>query len=215
MKFEQMSGYTGRGFEREVLATIRCGWEGSDWVKKEKDEKNVVLMKWIEDNIPDITEREWRKSSPEERRAVLLEWAKNHQPEKWDPSNPILLRENTDRGENLVDNKIAANLHAFVADALGLENYDDLKFYTTLETPADTLYGIDGYFEYKGQTFSIDLTMNQSKAEYGLNLDKADYVVTLKDPGDEAEQEEVGKRIARAFKLKMDIAAKRQKSQAA
>jgi hypothetical protein len=216
-KFESKNAYTGKQFEEELLAEVTCGWDGEGWIKADKDQKDKIVASWLHENIPDVSEKQWRYMRPEEKRDVIVGWAKEHQPENWDPGSPYKFKEaRTDENKDpQIDNKVMLNLHDLLAEELGLEDYNELKLCTTLHTPADTLYGIDGFFEWKGTVFTIDLTVNQSKAESGVGLEKADWVLTLNDPEDESELQEKAKRMADSLKLKIKMAEMREKRQRA
>lgn len=66
----------------------------------------------------------------------------------------------------------ANNLHARVAIALGLEDWSELRLYSALGSPLDILHGVDGFFEFRGHTVTIDLTINPNK-----DCHKADLIV--------------------------------------
>ena len=87
-----------------------------------------------------------------------LNWVKDHQPPRWDPTDP--------------ETRIANDLHALVAEELGLDDYLGLLFYTAVGSPLDRFHGIDGFFECGGKRVTIDVTQNPNKTTY-----KADYVV--------------------------------------
>lgn len=216
--FESKNAYTGKQFEEELLAEVTCGWKGEEWIQADSKNKNEIMAGWLKEHLPDITEKQWRFMRPEERRDHILNWAKDHQPEHWNPSDPLRykdLKPGEEEKEPQIDNKTMANLHTFVAESLGLEDYDELKLCTTLHTPADTLYGIDGFFEWKGIVFSIDVTVNQSKIDNGVALEKADWVLALNNPEDEQELEDQAKRIARSMKLKIEMTERRKGQQRA
>ncbi len=205
MKFENINaGYTGEQFEREFLATIFCGWNGAEWVRKDSVEKNEIVEEWVRSNLCNVDLKDWRRSNFEQRKNYIIDWIKVNQPENWNPSNPLHFKEERGaKGELLVDNKISSDLHSAVAEGLSLEDYDALKFYTATHTPADTLYGIDCFFEYEGIILTIDLTINDSKIESGTGVEKADWIVTLKDISDAQSIEAIGKKIANAIKFEI------------
>lgn len=215
------SRYTGHQFEEEILQGIECDWDNDNWIHASREEKNEIVKKWLQDHLPYISDWDWNRANPDERKVWILDWVKKNQPENWDPSNPVFFK-NPDanhadhRNEALkTNNTIASNLHTSVAEALGLENYDGLKFYSSLHTPVDTLYGVDCFFEFNGITLTVDVTVNQSKVEGGVRMDKADWILTLDDPDNNEEIEAEAKRIAQAIKRKVDMAERRKRLQAA
>ncbi|MDD4931508.1 MAG: hypothetical protein PHG66_05195 [Candidatus Colwellbacteria bacterium] len=72
--------------------------------------------------------------------------------------------------------RFASDLHCLLAEELGLDDYHDLEFYTSVGTSLDLYHGVDAFFRLKrGNTWmmvTMDLTMNPEKVEY-----KADVVV--------------------------------------
>ena len=92
------------------------------------------------------------------------EWVRNNQ--IWNPSDP--------------DNKTASDLHFKIAEKLGLENVNELKFYSALNSPLDYHYGVDAFFEIGDSVVTIDLSLNPHK-----EVAKADIVVHENDLLDE------------------------------
>ena len=66
---------------------------------------------------------------------------------------------------------IANDIHAAVADSLGEEDYENLKFYSALGTPLDIFHGVDGFFEYDGATVTMDATINKNKDQESIKAD--------------------------------------------
>ncbi len=81
--------------------------------------------------------------------------------------------------------RFASDLHATVADKLGLEDYSQLKFYTAVsKTHLDVFHGIDAFLEFqygddvKGVVMAtMDLTTRPKK------LWKADVLIVVPDEG--------------------------------
>ncbi|MDA2936051.1 hypothetical protein MYX06_02440 [Patescibacteria group bacterium AH-259-L05] len=92
------------------------------------------------------------------RKSVAL--VKESQP--WDPTDP--------------NPRIANDLHALVAIALGEDDFSELMLYTSTGSPLDRWHGVDAFFEYKGKIVTIDVTLNSQKGEY-----KADIIIYKKD----------------------------------
>lgn len=90
-----------------------------------------------------------------------IEQVKTTQNTDWDPTDPP-----TD---------IANDLHASVALALKIEDWSELKFYSSIGRALDFYHGVDAFFEYRGCVCTIDLTLKDK------NGYKADVEVTPKD----------------------------------
>jgi len=81
------------------------------------------------------------------------------------------------------DPRFASDLHATVADKLGLsvEQYHKLRFYTAIGTELDFFHGRDAWLEFDSgsgkQITTLDVTINPNKDEY-----KAD-IIFLMPPG--------------------------------
>jgi len=80
----------------------------------------------------------------------------------WDPTDP--------------DPRQANDLHAWVCEGLGVEDYSQVCFYSALGTPLDRFHGVDCWFEVGGRVVTIDLTTDPSKERY-----KADVVLHPED----------------------------------
>ncbi|MEK7621833.1 MAG: hypothetical protein AAB415_01510 [Patescibacteria group bacterium] len=105
-----------------------------------------------------------------------LTLVRSHQ--NWNPSDPTTRRAN--------------DLHAEVALALELENWQELCFFSALKSPLDFFHGVDGFFEFRGRVVTIDLTTNPHK-----DRAKARFVL---HPADLAEDRPAtAKMIARAL----------------
>ncbi len=104
------------------------------------------------------------------------QWVRDHQP--WNPSDPTV--------------KVANELHFQVASAMGLEDVNELKLYTALNSPLDYHFGIDAFFEIDGETFTLDFSVNPHKEEA-----KADMVLHELDVLTEKGMEEAAATIAK------------------
>ena len=58
---------------------------------------------------------------------------------------------------------VAKDLFQVLLKKLKLENPQDFRFYSAIDTPLDTFHGIDGFFEYGDIRLAIDLTANPKK----------------------------------------------------
>jgi len=176
----------GKVLEKEMFEPFMPGWDGDTWIELRKmDEKDrghragEMIENWLTvNNIMPVSE--WRKISPEKKKMIIFDWVRKHEPLNWNPSEPVRVEAklaNNNEKVLVVMNRMADDLHVEVADKLeklGLENYGELKFYTALGTPADTLYGSDGFMDFGDVTITIDITANKEKEKYGLG--KADII---------------------------------------
>ena len=110
-----------------------------------------------------------------------FDWVRQNQ--EWNPSDP--------------SNKIANNLHCSVAEKLELDDYNELKFYSALNSPLDYYYGIDAFLELDGDVYTLDLSINSHKEEA-----KADMVVSEHDLMTDEGIEDLANRIARFYSKK-------------
>lgn len=99
------------------------------------------------------------------RRAMA--WVEEHQP--FDPTDP--------------GPRFANDVHALVAEKLGIEDLNEVKFFTAVGSPLDHFHGIDGFFRIKtrGKEFvvTLDVTINPAKGkEY-----KADILIFIPPQG--------------------------------
>ena len=109
------------------------------------------------------------------------EWVRMHQP--WNPSDP----QNTENSLN----HIANDLHYKVAEALKLEDINELKFFTALNSPLDQHFGIDAFFQLGTKVFTVDFTTNPHKVSH-----KADIIIRPKNLRDEASIELIAQEIS-------------------
>ncbi len=80
----------------------------------------------------------------------------------------------------------ANDLHATIAEELGLEDYGQLKFYTAIGSSLDKYHSIDGFFELQVDPenpddvvrVTIDLTTNPEKNDY-----RADFIILVPREG--------------------------------
>jgi len=121
-------------------------------------------------NYPDVDEDD-----------VLTEVVKHNQPYGWNPAKPRLE---------------GGTLHSKVAKRLGCD--DGLRLYTAFRSPLDGR-GIDGFFDYRGRTVTIDLTLDGSKLENGYN---ADVVV---GPDLELAADEIARGLERRAAPRLDV----------
>lgn len=89
----------------------------------------------------------WQGNVPFEK---ALNRVKESQP--WDPTDP-----------GLEANSLANNLHAYVCLELGLEDWSQVALYTAIGSPLDRWHGVDGFFEFKGEVVTIDVTTDPRK----------------------------------------------------
>lgn len=82
--------------------------------------------------------------------------------QSWDPSDPSL--------------RVANDLHAEVALALGLDDWRELRLFSAVNSPLDFFHGVDGWFEFRGRVVTMDVTVNRRKLSA-----KADLVIRPDD----------------------------------
>jgi hypothetical protein len=128
-----------------------CGWKAAA-------ERTTWLLEKLNDK-----EKGEREKAKEEAYKI----AKENQPDGWNPSDP--------------NYKMANNLHALVAEALGLDDYSELKLYTSRGTTLDKYCGVDAFFEYKCVRHTLDLTLNG----YKQNGHKANTILYIKEGTEE------------------------------
>lgn len=215
------SGYTGHLFERTLLDSFVTDWDGEKFQILDREEKNKMINDWLLKYVPEVdTKKDYWRKTKEEQKDFLVAWAKTHQPKDWNPSNPFRYSDReTENGEKRIENRIIADLHYSMAELFGLLDDEDkkkLKVYTAIDTPADTLSGVDAIFEYEGVDFTVDFTINKQKREEGVLIEKADIVVLDEEVEGEtlAENDEriqaTAKIITRAFKHKLRMMKIRQ-----
>jgi len=71
--------------------------------------------------------------------------------------------------------QFANDLHATIAEMLGLDNYELLRYYSALRTPLDIYHSVDAFFELDSGTgdtvkITIDLTFNPQKEQYKADI---------------------------------------------
>lgn len=99
--------------------------------------------------------------------------------QSWDPSDPNL--------------RVANDLHAEVALALGLDDWRELRLFSAVNSPLDFFHGVDGWFEFRGRVVTMDVTTNPHKLSA-----KADFIIRPEDLGPEA-RPSTARLIAKAF----------------
>lgn len=118
---------------------------------------------------------------------------KRYQPEGSDPSDPTP--------------DFANDLHATVAEKLGIEDYEKVRFYTSVGTYIDIANGVDAFMEIdkdeKTVFVTLDVTNNPQKGSH-----KADVVFFISpegiDPKEDRKEymekiEEVAERVVASF----------------
>ena len=72
----------------------------------------------------------------------------------------------------------ANDLHAMIAEELGLTDYKRLNFFSAVGTPLDHLHGVDGFFAYNSPhgpiIVTLDVTLDLERKE---GNQKADFVI--------------------------------------
>ncbi|MFA6272264.1 MAG: hypothetical protein WC693_04125 [Patescibacteria group bacterium] len=83
--------------------------------------------------------------------------------------------------------RFANDLHATICELMGLEDYNQLRFYTSVGSSLDHFHGIDGFFELSidennpadSIVVTVDITMNPNKGDQY----KADHIITVPTDG--------------------------------
>ena len=75
--------------------------------------------------------------------------------------------------------RFANDLHASVAERLGLEDYGKLKFFSSVGSPLDIYHGVDAFLELEGKdgkkhVVTMDISGNPNK-----NKGKADVLINM------------------------------------
>jgi hypothetical protein len=232
----------GQSLEEMFSAPVDCGWDGSELIeaKEKKDEKHAseIVERWVGDHV--MPYKEWNRLPAAEKQNAVIEWVKQHQPavetgteEMWETDAPDGSKKNVkvivdkkvvpwDAGEppisiaviggREVANPLVWQLHGAIAAALDLEDFSELKFYTALGTPVDTLYGVDAFVEYGGLRFTLDITMDREKIE-GRKKSKADYLIALENIDRDgnytlismSDAEAEGEKIAKKIKQRLEM----------
>ncbi len=175
--WETYSGDDGKTKEFEAVSTIECDWNSGGYLsaqdKDDNDSAQMIVRDWVEKHLPKEDADKWGRMRREDKINILLDWAKNNQPKHWNPLEPLSMDENGEK-----HNVFAGDLYAEVAEALNIDMEDlhELKFFTSADTPLDTLYGTDAFFEFKGSVLRIDVTTNPEKVKTN-----GDIVILLGD----------------------------------
>ena len=114
------------------------------------------------------------------------------------------------------EKRFPQDVHATLADFLGLEDFSQLRYYTAIGSPLDHFHGVDAFFELdlgNGESVrvTLDMTQNPNKQDY-----KADVVfqwpregLSYKDSDDKPFWEEKVKEVAHqcleVFEQKVDL----------
>ena len=130
-----------------------------------------------DDFLPRLSD-DWRNEGYFDE-ARSFQWVRDHQ--EWDPSDPSI--------------KTSNELHYKVAEKLGLDDNNDLKLYSALNSPLDYHFGIDAFFEWGDANFTLDFSTNPNK-----DMAKADMVVHEKDLLNEKELDTLATTISNFLK---------------
>lgn len=182
---EDVNDMTGKEMESKVLGHVDVGWEADAFIEARKSgdraQADRIVRDWLVAHEV-VSPVDGKIPAGEELKKQLIEYVKNHDPE-WDPHDP------------LGTSRFASNLHTLVAEHLGESGYQDLEFFRAADTPLDTLFGVDAFFEFKGRVLTVDITRNPHKQAH-----KADIVLQGKDIYDEVALDTVARDIAETLK---------------
>jgi len=178
---EQMSGYTGGLLESEVFGETEIN----------EIEKALKSLKLNPENL-----EEYRKNGyldyVNSIRFTKLVQKKYPDDEEVGPSNP--------------KERFANDIHATLMEELGIEDSEEVLFYSSVKTPLDLKHGVDAFFEIKkkeGDSFLITMDVSMKDKEF----QKANVLVIMKDGApdpSEKDYEENLKDIANALKSVFD-----------
>lgn len=102
---------------------------------------------------------------------TALDFCRKHQPIGWNPVDP-----STRTGSNLYAS-VAIELEKAVGEFTWEE---ELKFFSAIGSPLDVFHGVDGWFEFRGNVVTVDLTANTAK----VNGYKANVILFYEDDND-------------------------------
>lgn len=121
-------------------------------------EKELFGVPESSKNMPEI-EKKFREAGFIKMRDAMSV-IKRYQPEGSDPSDP--------------EAGFANDLHATVAELLGIEDYENLRFYTAVGTLIDFKNGVDAFMEldHEGRTYfvTLDVTANPNKTSHKADI---------------------------------------------
>jgi len=178
-----IEGLTGGMVEGDILGHQDVGWGKDVYLeargRDDRTTSNKLVADWLVSH--NIISGSDRPLFGEELKKALIHYFEENP--GWDPGNP---QSETDSTVN--------DLHAFIADQL-TEDFNELKFYRTNDSPLDTLFGIDAFFEFRGRVLTVDVTANPHKISH-----KADIIIQARDLTDTIGLELVAKSIVNQFK---------------
>lgn len=195
----ETANFSGQEYEDLFLTTMDVGWDTKAFLDaREREEAeqapfgkytDPIIKNWFDEHTDSglLSFEEWKRLSSSDKKRVLLEWLGEKQPE----TQP-------DLGEKL---------HDLVAKELELKpgEVGNLKLCSAAHSPADTLYGVDGFFQYADQTVTFDLTANVEKSDSGVKYGKADEVISCA-PDDENCLRQAARGIAHELRSKIERA---------
>jgi hypothetical protein len=202
---EKFPEFSGSEYEEQFVAALEVHWDAHSYLSAREQEESEhrpfgsytdpIIREWFQtqadSGLPSF--ESWKKLTPSGKRQVILDWVATHQPE----SHHV-------PGENL---------HHLVAEELGLNDNEsaELLLCSAAHSPADTLYGIDGFLKFRGQVVTFDLTANPDKTNSGVRFDKADELISC-SPSDGECLRQAAQGIAHEFKSRLERAQADQKA---
>jgi hypothetical protein len=195
----ETADFSGQEYEGLFLAAMDVGWDAQAFLKaKEREEAermpfgtytDPIMKSWFAEHassgLPSF--EEWGRLPSVDKKQVLLEWLAEKQ-----------LDTQPDLGEKLRE-LVAKELDLAPEEGL------TLKLCSAAHSPADTLYGVDGFFRYADQTVTFDLTANADKFTSGVKYGKADEVIACA-PEDENCLRQAARGIAHELRFKIERA---------
>ncbi len=219
------SFYSGRGLELLAAEPVQCGWDGDEYVtllhNGDISGAKHMLDGWAIAHVG-VSGNDWWQLPEYGKRNKIIKWVEQNQPADWDPKAPPIRQLEIDG--KIYNNSYPSDLHTYVAEALGLDDYSQLELYTAVDTPVDTMYGYDMFFKYRNVRYTIDLTTNLNRKVSKISQqDKADHIITWdfldekrvfrKPPQSQVAEE--GRQIAKYIKLRIEEVIDKRKKFAA
>ena len=164
-KYSQSEYATGALFEEESLPINEQKWNKTLYAEYKKERQfrraDEMIVEWAVEQGVVATKAEWFKATPEEKVEYVLDWFVKHQPENFDPNDPI------------TKNELLMNLYTETVEAIAgrdVGKQADINFYSTLHSMPDSCYGIDCFIDVSGIKYTIDISLNEHKLEHKADL---------------------------------------------
>lgn len=166
---EQMSGYTGGLLESEIFGET----------ENKKIEKALSILNLKPEELEEYRNGGYLDFSHSIHFAKLVQKEYTEE-EDVSPSNP--------------KERFSNDLHATIMEELGIENSEDIKFYSSVKTPLDIKHGVDSFFEIKTKNkannlITIDVSMKDK------DFQKANVLIVMKDGAPDPSENDYEKKL--------------------